>query len=72
MKRHFPIIVEQDIGGVFVVECPVFQGCRSYGNTKNEALANIREAIELCLEDETSTSDDSTVFVGIRDIEMAV
>ncbi len=72
MKRHFPIIVEHDIDGVFIVECPVFKGCRSYGTTMNEALANIREAIELCLEDETNTPDDGTEFVGIRDIEMAV
>ena len=71
-NRHFPIIVEHDIDGVFIVECPVFQGCRSYGSTMNEALANIREAIELCLEDETNTPDNSTEFVGIRDIEMAV
>ncbi len=72
MKRHFPIIVEHDIDGVFIVECPVFQGCRSYGTTMNEAFANIREAIELCLEDETNTPDDSSVFIGISDIEMAV
>ncbi|MCK4543404.1 MAG: type II toxin-antitoxin system HicB family antitoxin [Spirochaetales bacterium] len=72
MTRHFPIIVEQDIDGVFIVGCPVLQGCRSYGNSMHDALANIREAIELCLEDETVTPEDSTVFVGIRDIEMVV
>ena len=36
--------------GYFVAECPVIPGCISQGRTRDEALANIREAIELCLE----------------------
>jgi len=51
LKRHFPVLVEQDIDGVFIVSCPVFQGCRSYGKTIDEALRNIQEAIELCAEE---------------------
>jgi predicted RNase H-like HicB family nuclease len=31
--------------------CPSLQGCYSQGDTVEDALANIREAIELCLED---------------------
>ena len=72
MTKHFPVIFEQDIDGVFIVNCPVLQGCRSYGNSIQEALINIREAIELCLEDETVIQDESTEFVGIRDIEMVI
>ena len=37
--------------GYIVAECPVLPGCISQGRTRAEALANIREAIELCLED---------------------
>ena len=33
-----------------MAECPSIPGCVSQGGTKDEALANIREAIELCLE----------------------
>jgi predicted RNase H-like HicB family nuclease len=47
-KRHFPVLVEQDIDGVFIVSCPLFQGCRSYGTTIDE---NIQKAIELCAEE---------------------
>lgn len=50
-KKHFPIVIEQDSDGVFIVECPSFIGCRSYGYTLDEAMDNIREAIELCLAD---------------------
>jgi predicted RNase H-like HicB family nuclease len=33
MKKNFPVIVEQDDDGVFIVECPIIKGCRSYGHT---------------------------------------
>jgi len=72
MNKHFPIIIEQDKDGVFIVECPVLKGCRSYGRTVDEALANIREAIEVCLMDETLDLDNSTTFVGLRDLELAI
>ena len=40
----------QDEDGVFVVECPAIPGCISQGKTEQEALANIKDAIRLCLE----------------------
>ena len=52
MKNHYPIIVEQDSDGVFIVGGPLFEGCRSYGHTVDEALDNIKEAIELGIEKE--------------------
>ncbi len=51
MNRQFPVIIEKDKDGVFIVECPVLQECRSYGHTVDEAVDNIREAIAACLED---------------------
>jgi predicted RNase H-like HicB family nuclease len=39
-----------DEDGVWITECPSIPGCVSQGETKDEALANIKEAIELCLE----------------------
>lgn len=37
--------------GYWVVECPSLPGCISQGKTKEEAIANIREAIDLYIED---------------------
>ncbi|MDO8599878.1 MAG: type II toxin-antitoxin system HicB family antitoxin, partial [bacterium] len=37
--------------GFYVVECPILSGCYTQGNTIDEALKNIREVIELCLEE---------------------
>lgn len=69
-RKHFPIIIEQDADHVFIVTCPVFKGCHSYGYTIDEAIENITEAIGSCIED--TIVDDHTQFVGIRDIEIAV
>lgn len=42
----FRILIEPDEDGVFVAECPTLPGCVSQGRTRDEALANIRDAIE--------------------------
>ena len=48
--ERFPVTIYQDEAGWYVVECPVIPGCMSQGETKEEALQNIQEAIQLCLE----------------------
>ncbi len=42
--------ITRDEDGVWVVECPTIPGCVSQGVTREEALANAREAISACLE----------------------
>jgi predicted RNase H-like HicB family nuclease len=44
------VIIEQDEKGYYVVEAPAFPGCFSQGKTYEEALENIKEAIEGWLE----------------------
>lgn len=46
----FPVTIYQDEEGWYVVECPSIPGCMSQGETREEALNNIQEAIQLCLE----------------------
>ena len=48
----FKVLLEFDheTGG-YVVSCPALSGCYSQGDTVQEALENIKEAILLCLED---------------------
>ncbi len=46
MKRmEFLITLETDEDGYIVAECPSLPGCLSQGHTRDEAIANIREAI---------------------------
>jgi predicted RNase H-like HicB family nuclease len=42
----FRVLIEPDEDGVFVAECPVLPGCVSEGKTREEAIANIRDAIQ--------------------------
>lgn len=42
---RFRVLIEPDEDGVFVAECPVLPGCISQGQTRDEALTNIKDAI---------------------------
>jgi len=49
-KSYFPVVIEKDADGYFA-RCPQLQGCYAQGRTYDEALANIRDAIRLHIED---------------------
>ena len=49
MARKASVIIEKDERG-FYAWCPELKGCQSQGNTLEETVANIKEAIELYLE----------------------
>lgn len=43
----YRVILEPDLeAGGYIVSCPALPGCHSQGETREEALANIRDAIE--------------------------
>ncbi len=63
------IILEPSDEGGYTVTVPALPGCISEGDTKAEALANIREAIELYLE---PVADDQTLNPGTEILEIAV
>lgn len=46
----FPIIIEEDkdVGG-YVIYCPTLKGCVSQGETEEEAIENIKDAIQTYL-----------------------
>ena len=50
MNARLPVVLHRGEDGWVVAECPAIPGCISQGRDKVEALANIREAIQLCLE----------------------
>ncbi|MEK7617918.1 MAG: type II toxin-antitoxin system HicB family antitoxin [Patescibacteria group bacterium] len=52
--KNLPIFVEKGIDSFYVVECPVLEGCYSQGKTLDEALKNIREVIDLVLEEKSA------------------
>ena len=48
---RYTVVLEQEQDGGYVVSVPVLTGCVSQGDSRDEALENIREAIELYVED---------------------
>ncbi len=65
---HVPIMIETDEDGIFIVSCPQFKGCHTFGKTIDEALVRIKEVIELCMED--SKPEHLNTFVGFREVEI--
>ena len=53
------VVVEQGEDGYFVAHCPSLRSCWSQGKTEEEALSNIRQAIELYLEPDEELIEDS-------------
>ena len=48
--KEFPVIIEQDEDGMYIIECPQFKGCYTQGTTKEDAMENIKEVIKMCVE----------------------
>jgi predicted RNase H-like HicB family nuclease len=64
------VTLERDETGMIVAECPSIPGCVSQGKTEAEALANIREAIEGCLQ--ARAANGMPLTVATREIEVSV
>jgi predicted RNase H-like HicB family nuclease len=47
---RYTVVLEDEADGGYSASVPALPGCRSQGDTRDEALANIREAIELYVE----------------------
>jgi predicted RNase H-like HicB family nuclease len=73
MKRlTLPIIIESDSDGYFD-SCPALQGCYSQGNTYEEAVVNIKDAIRLHIEDRLADGEviPEQTTVSLTTVEIA-
>ena len=70
---RYTVVLEREGDGGYVVSVPALPGCVSQGDTRDEAIANIREAIELYLEDCREAGDPLPTEAGREyvDIEAA-
>jgi len=66
----FTVTIDRDEDGAWVAECPSIPGCVSQGESKQEALENVREAISLCLE--VRAERGMPLTVETRQVEIAV
>ena len=64
------ITMERDEDGMLVVECPAIPGCVSQAKTEQEAIENIRDAIEQCLE--VRAERGMPLTIATREVEVHV
>ena len=70
MNMKFVITLDRDEDGAWVAECPSIPGCISQGATREEAEANIMEAIAGCLE--VRAERGMPLTIETRNVEVAV
>jgi len=70
---RFSVLIEKDEDGYFAL-CPELQGCYTQGDTYEEALRNIRDAIRLHVEDRLSSGEDirQPESVSLTSLEVAI
>jgi len=74
MKSYrFSVVIEKDADGYFAF-CPELQGCYTQGESYEEALENIKDAIRLHLEDKIESGEDipDIESISLTSLEVAV
>ena len=69
--KKYTVYIEQDEDGVFVGSVPNIPGCYSQGNTIDELMQNMREAITLAVRN-TDIDVATGNFVGIQTMAVSV
>ena len=69
MRSEFNVIIEQDSEGTYVASVPALRGCHTQGNSLDQVMERIREAIALCIE-EQGANVETLDFVGIQKVSV--
>lgn len=67
----YTVIIQREADGGFVATVPTLPGCTTQGDTRDEVLTNVREAIAVYLEDcrdagEPIPQEDGTEFIELE------
>jgi predicted RNase H-like HicB family nuclease len=68
----YRVLIEEDEDGVFVAQVPALPGCLSQGSSRDEALANIRDAIAGYLESLRAHDEPIPPAISEEIVEIAV
>lgn len=68
MTKRFHVLIQKDEDEGYIGKVPALPGCLSQGDTLDELIANMKEAISLYLETNTSENDFEERFVGIQEV----
>ena len=67
-NREFYVVISKGKDGSFAGEAPQLRDCYGKGKTLDELMANMRKAIESCLEDDDL--ENNARFIGVYKIEV--
>ena len=65
-KGEFHVLIERDEDGYYVGKVPQLRACYSQGRTLDELMANIKEVIEMCLEEDEG--EELPEFIGLKKV----
>jgi len=68
-KRKFTVVIEQDEDGFYVATVPALRGCHTQARKLDTLMKRIREAISLCLQEDSDQSGPLEL-VGIQQISI--
>jgi predicted RNase H-like HicB family nuclease len=68
-NKEFYVVIERDEDGMYIGEVPQLKACYSQGETIDELMQNIREVIEMCLEE--LEDELTTEFIGVQKVVLS-
>ncbi|MCD6098639.1 type II toxin-antitoxin system HicB family antitoxin [bacterium] len=71
-KYKYTIVIEQDEDGMYIASCPALQGCYTQGETFEEAVNNIKDAMRLHIEARNSLGERIPVERVVEEVEIDV
>ncbi|WP_217358226.1 type II toxin-antitoxin system HicB family antitoxin [Anabaena sp. UHCC 0187] len=68
-NKEFYVVIERDEDGIYIGEVPQLKACYSQGETIDELMQNIKEVIEMCLEE--LEEESITEFIGVQKVVLS-
>jgi predicted RNase H-like HicB family nuclease len=68
-NKEFYVVIERDEDGMYIGEVPQLKACYSQGETIDELITNIKEVIEMCLEE--LEEESITEFIGVQKVVLS-
>ncbi|KHG42516.1 MAG: type II toxin-antitoxin system HicB family antitoxin [Aphanizomenon flos-aquae KM1D3_PB] len=68
-NKEFYVVIERDEDGMYIGEVPQLKACYSQGETVDELMQNIKEVIEMCLEE--LEEELTTEFIGVQKVVLS-
>jgi predicted RNase H-like HicB family nuclease len=68
-NKEFYVVIERDEDGMYIGEVPQLKACYSQGETVDELMKNIKEVIEMCLEE--LEEELTTEFIGVQKVVLS-